>query len=128
MITLEDAKFNLKIGQILYHVTDNNRDGSPQRWKVNGHARNWVRKPDRVEVPLKYGLYNYAYLTERHLDDRHSTRSSQSSRTLEYVARHFESAIGKLRTVQDHRSSNGYLGPFARGKPKHHPLAGQNQS
>ena len=69
MITLEDAKFNLKIGQILYHIRDTNRDGSPQRWKVNGHAHNWKRKPDRVEVPLRYGLYNYAYLTERHLDD-----------------------------------------------------------
>ena len=69
MITLEDAKFNLKIGQILYHTIDRNRDGSPQRWKVNGHSHNWVRKPERVEVPLKYGLYNYAYLTERHLDD-----------------------------------------------------------
>ena len=69
MITIDDAKFNLKIGQVLYHTHNINADGSPQRWKVNGHAKNWVRRPDRVEVPLKHGLYNYMYLTERHLDE-----------------------------------------------------------
>ena len=46
-ITLEQAKA-LKRGDTLYHVTNRNADGSPQRWKVNGMVRTWVRSPGRV--------------------------------------------------------------------------------
>ena len=66
MITLEQAK-QLKHGQILYHVTNRNSDKTPQRWRVNGMVKTWKRNPDKVQVPLKYGLYGYDYLTENDL-------------------------------------------------------------
>lgn len=65
-ITLSQAKA-LRPGQILYHKTNRNADGSPQRWKVNGKPKTWKRDLGRVEVPLKFGLYGYDKLTENEL-------------------------------------------------------------
>ena len=66
-ITLEQAK-SLKYGDILHHEVNKNADGTPQRWRVNGKVKRWKRSPDRIQVPLKYGLYGYDYLTENDLD------------------------------------------------------------
>lgn len=66
MITLEQAK-QLRVGQTLYHVSKRNADGSPQRWKVNGQPKTWKRSPERVEIPVKHGLYAYDYVTENYL-------------------------------------------------------------
>lgn len=30
--------------------------------KINGAVRTWKTQPDRVEVPVKYGMYEYATL------------------------------------------------------------------
>jgi len=62
-ITLEEAK-QLKTGQILYHRSLRNADGSPQRWKVNGMVKTWKRNPNRIQIPLKRGLHEFSYLTE----------------------------------------------------------------
>ena len=62
-LTLEQAK-NLKIGQILFHMTNKNYDGTSQRWKVNGKVKLWKRNSDRVQVPIKHGLRTYAYVNE----------------------------------------------------------------
>jgi len=67
MITLEQAK-SLRPGTILYHVSNRNADGTPQRWKVNGAPKTWKTRPDEVRVPVKHGLYNYGYITENILD------------------------------------------------------------
>ena len=67
MITLQQAK-NLKHGDILHHTVNKNADGTPQRWRVNGMVKRWKRNPDRIQVPLKHGLYRYDYLTENDLD------------------------------------------------------------
>lgn len=66
-ITLEQAK-RLKHGDILYHVTLKNSDGSAQRWRVNGKVKTWKRDVTRVQVPLKRGLYSHGYLTEHDLE------------------------------------------------------------
>ena len=66
-ITLKQAK-KLKHGDILHHTHNKNADGTPQRWKVNGKVKLWKRNPERIKVPLKYGLYRYDYLTENELD------------------------------------------------------------
>jgi len=63
MLTIEEAK-SLTVGTILYHTENKNADGTPQRWKVNGKVKTWKRSPERVQVPLKHGLYDYDYLTE----------------------------------------------------------------
>ena len=39
-------------------------DNTAKRCKINGKVRTWKRNPSRVEVPVKYGLYEYATFTE----------------------------------------------------------------
>lgn len=63
MLTLEQAK-SLRHGQVLLHSHLTNGNGTPQRWRVNGKVKTWKRSPDRVQVPVKRGLYGYGYLTE----------------------------------------------------------------
>lgn len=66
MITIDEAK-NLRVGDILYHTENKNKDGSPQRWRVNGVPKTWKRSPEKVRVPMKHGLYDFDYLTEADL-------------------------------------------------------------
>jgi len=60
MITLEQAK-NLQYGDYVI-------DRRGKKYKVNGKVKTWKRNPNRVRVPLKYGLYTYDYLDEHCLD------------------------------------------------------------
>ena len=60
-MTVAEVK-SLQRGQILYHVRHKNADGSPQSWRVNGRVRMWKRDSQRVEVPLKHGLYSHGTL------------------------------------------------------------------
>ena len=66
-ITLEQAK-QLQYRQTLYHVSNRNADGTPQRWRVNGAVKLWKRSPERIQVPIKHGLYSYDYITEHDLE------------------------------------------------------------
>ena|SRR3989304_4379202 len=66
MITINQAK-QLRHGQILYHTENKNADGTPQRWRVNGKVKLWKRDSNRIEIPIKHGLYGYDYLTEHTL-------------------------------------------------------------
>lgn len=66
MLTLEEAK-KLKHGQTIYHVVNRNADGSPQRWRINGKVKTWKRNPNRIQVPIKWGLKTCDYLTEENL-------------------------------------------------------------
>lgn len=59
MITLEEAK-HLTTGDIIYGAAG-------KKFKVNGNVKIWKRSPERVQVPLKHGLYTYGYLTEDNL-------------------------------------------------------------
>ena len=63
MITSNQAK-NLKHGDILYHTINKNADKTPQRWRVNGKVKTWKRDTNRIQIPLKHGLYDYDYLTQ----------------------------------------------------------------
>lgn len=67
MITLDQAK-NLKHGQILHHTINKNKDGSAQRWRVSGKPKTWKRSPEKVQVPVKHGLYMNDYITENCLE------------------------------------------------------------
>ena len=37
-------------------------DGKVRNVKVNGRVRTWKSNPDRIEVPYKYGMYDYGTL------------------------------------------------------------------
>jgi hypothetical protein len=67
-LTIEQAK-SLSVGTVLLWTGGRNADGTFQRWKVNGQPKTWKRSPDRVRVPLKRGLYQYAYLDEANLHE-----------------------------------------------------------
>ena len=60
-MTLDEAK-NLEWRQELYHVTEKNKDGTAQRWRVNSKVKRWKRDPDRFQVSLKHGYIG----TEKH--------------------------------------------------------------
>lgn len=38
-----------------------------RRWKVTGAVKTWKRDATRVKVPIKYGLYQRDYITERNI-------------------------------------------------------------
>ena len=67
-LTLEKAK-NLKFGDILNPVGYFNADGTPQRFKVIGKVKTWKTMPNRVEVPLKRGMYEFLHVTESDLEN-----------------------------------------------------------
>jgi len=58
-MTLDEVKA-LKYGD---HVEFLDIRGQVRTCKVNGKVRRWKRDPDRVEVPTKYGLYEYYTFT-----------------------------------------------------------------
>lgn len=35
----------------------------PIRWRANGKCKTWKRDSSRFQLPIKYGLYSYGYLT-----------------------------------------------------------------
>lgn len=39
------------------------------RWRRNGMTKTWKTRPDEYSVPVKFGLYCYAHITE--LDNAH---------------------------------------------------------
>jgi hypothetical protein len=69
MITLMQAK-NLRRGTTLYHVYHRQgpKKAEPERWKVNGQPKTWKRSPERIQIPVKHGMYGFGYITERDLD------------------------------------------------------------
>ena len=64
MITKSQA-VNLRHGEILHMSEYKNADGTPVRWRVNGKTKTWKTMPDRFQVPLKHGLYDFGYLDEK---------------------------------------------------------------
>lgn len=60
-MTLEEGKL-LGYGDHIWVLA---RDGSARRVKVNGAVKRWKREPDRIEVPFKYGMYEYGTFQSR---------------------------------------------------------------
>lgn len=67
-LSLEEAK-NLKYGNTVYFRKENDSRGALKKVKVNGQVKTWKRNTERVQIPWKYGLYDYGYITELYLDD-----------------------------------------------------------
>jgi hypothetical protein len=66
-MTLEEAKA-LKYGD---HVGIISRSEHPKlrTVKTNGRVKRWKRQPDRIEIPMKYGMYTYFTITNENLTD-----------------------------------------------------------
>ena len=58
LMRLSEAK-NLSVGDIVWFIDSPEHMHNARRAKVNGQVRRWKRTPDRVVIPLKYGLYDY---------------------------------------------------------------------
>ena len=65
-MTLSQAKA-LKAGDMVHHVSKKNVDGTPMRARVTS-VKTWKRSPERVEVRVKRGMYDYAVFGESELD------------------------------------------------------------
>lgn len=64
MITKETA-MKLELGQTLYHDVMRGSDKRPVRCRVNGKCKIWKTRPDKFQLPVKYGFKDCFYITER---------------------------------------------------------------
>lgn len=70
-ITIEQAK-QLTYGIELHHDNLKNANGkSCQVFRLNGKVKTWKRNPNRIEIPIKRGLYEYYRITEKELNQFH---------------------------------------------------------
>ena len=60
-MTLDEIKA-LVIGARYWFLA---RDGSARQLTINGSIKRWKREADRLEVPVKYGMYECARLDTR---------------------------------------------------------------
>lgn len=67
MVTLSQAK-NLRHGQMLFIIGAFDSDGSPSKCRVSGAPKTWKRDLNRVQVPIKRGLYENGYLTQDNMN------------------------------------------------------------
>jgi len=69
-ITLQQAK-QLTYGDIIYsnHFTGADNK-TPVRWRVNGQVKTWKRDSERIQIPVKHGLYDHAYLCAGEINDK----------------------------------------------------------
>ena len=83
MITKEMA-LKLELGQVLYHTNARNMDGTPQRWRVNGKCKTWKTRPDKFQVPVKWGLKSCDYLNECNAEKLCLTEDEALGRSKQY--------------------------------------------
>jgi hypothetical protein len=50
------------------HIWFKSLDGTARRAKVNGKVRTWKRDPGRIEIPVKYGMYEYGVFSASDID------------------------------------------------------------
>lgn len=62
-MTPEEAK-QLYVGQRVDFLA---LDGTVKQLTINGRVKTWKRDTERIEIPLKYGLYEYSY-ARNHVD------------------------------------------------------------
>ena len=67
-ISLSQAK-KLRYGNHIYNKRSYYSNGCRRVVKVNGAPKTWKKNPHRVQIPYKYGMYEYGYITESDLDD-----------------------------------------------------------
>jgi hypothetical protein len=66
MITLEQAK-SVSLGTIFKMKFEKNADGTLVRWRVNGKVKTWKTRPNEFSIPVKHGLYDYGYITQKNI-------------------------------------------------------------
>lgn len=46
------------------HLTNKDRNKTPLRVRRNGKTQTWKTRPADFKIPIKYGLYECAYITQ----------------------------------------------------------------
>lgn len=64
-LTLDECKA-LRPGNHIWAYTSN--DKTVVRVKVNGKPKRWKRDQNRIEIPFKYGLYEYGRFYNRDIE------------------------------------------------------------
>ena len=63
-----DQAIALSTGTMLHHVSLRNADQTPLRARVNGRPKLWSTRLEEFRLPMKHGLSNTFYITERDAD------------------------------------------------------------
>ena len=63
--SVEDA---IRICTLQSRIVIETLNGDARNCKVNGKVRTWKRDKNRIEIPLKYGMYEYAVFTRRDVE------------------------------------------------------------
>jgi polyphosphate kinase 2 (PPK2 family) len=56
------TKENQETVNTFYHVSKTNSTGRI-RVRRNGKTKTWKLTPEKFQIPVKYGLYEYGYIT-----------------------------------------------------------------
>jgi len=83
-ITLEQFEA-ARHGQEFHHNTQKNADGTCQRWRKNGAVKTWKTRPGEFRVPVKHGLKNCDYITEREAADFHLPEDCEAHRAASWL-------------------------------------------
>lgn len=51
-----------------YHVSKMNTTGR-LRVRRNGQTKTWKTRPNEFSIPVKYGLYEHGYITDRNCNE-----------------------------------------------------------
>jgi len=68
MITISQA-IEVKYRQEFHHVALKGGDKNPVRCRANGKCKTWVTRPGEFRLPVKYGLYQCFYITEKNASE-----------------------------------------------------------
>ena len=60
---------NVGTSREFWHRTLKNADGSPVRCRANGQVKRWKTRPDEFRLPVKRGLFECFYITQRNASD-----------------------------------------------------------
>lgn len=50
-------------GGVTYHI---------EEWRRNGNTKTWKRQPERFEIPVKYSMRTYNYITNENAANFHT--------------------------------------------------------
>ena len=67
-LTMDDVLAVSENGNVVFAMNDKrNADGTCVRWRVNGKIKTWKTRPGEFRLPVKHGMYDFGYITDRNL-------------------------------------------------------------
>lgn len=64
---MNDVLRDIKPGVVFAMNDEQNADGSCKRWRVNGKVKRWKTRPNEFRIPVKRGMYEHGYITEKNI-------------------------------------------------------------